>query len=171
MNWLKLTLITFLLCAFGYFLIAITPLSQPMFKQHKDLAKPLKISNTEENIDTSGDQHKPPAFEKMKKSINLPGKMQSPPYIPPITKSKNTQNYSGDLEDHEAYKQYHVNQKRELKMAFINASKQKIVRLEMLIARGIREGLSQEKIEFAKEKVSGLKAMSEQLENELNPPH
>lgn len=171
MNWLKLTLITLLLCAFGYFFVAITPLPQPLFKHHNDLAAPSNMSNINENVYSSSEQHKPPELEPIEKPTSLPVNMQPPPYIPPITRSKNSQDYSGDLEDHEAYKQYHTNQKRELKMAFISASKQKVVRLEMLIKRGIREGLSQEEIEFAKEKVSSLKAMSEQLQNELNATH
>lgn len=171
MNLLKLTLITLLLCAFGYFLIAITPQSQPLIEHNNGSTVRKKTPHIEDDIRTTISQNQPPVVNQISSLDQVKASIQAQPYIPPITKSKNTRSYSGELDDHQAYKQFHAHQERELKMAFISASKQKIVRLEMLIARGIREGLSQEKIEFAKEKVSGLKAMNEQLENELNPPH
>ena len=171
MNLLKLTLIALLLCAFGYFLIAITPQPQPLIEYHNDSTVRKKTPHIEDDIHTTINQNQPPAVNQLSSLGPVPASIQPQPYIPPITKSKNTRPYSGELDDHEAYKQFHAHQERELKMAFISASKQKIVRLEMLINRGIREGLSKEKIEFAKEKVSGLKAMSEQLQNELNTPH
>lgn len=171
MKYLKLTLVTLLLCAFGYLLVAIMPKSTIPLTTHNSAVEKEPMQNTHVNVPII-DERKYPVQSQRTTNIDKPPLKNMAPqpsaYIPPITQSPTPMHYTGDLHDHEAYKQYHTNQERELKIAFTDASKQKIMRLEALIARGIKEGISQDEIAFAKEKVSGLKAMNKQLQDELN---
>ncbi|WP_105190454.1 hypothetical protein [Pseudoalteromonas sp. T1lg48] len=92
----------------------------------------------------------------------------APEYLPPIVKN-NTQTlrYQGDLDDHQAYLQHQGQQEQELKRAYVSAAKDKVAELKKLLARGEREGINQEQLEFARNKINALKQMQRQLEAEL----
>lgn len=87
--------------------------------------------------------------------------------VPPIANTKEPQGYQGSLDDYEAYQAFQHNQKTQLKLAYIDASKQKIVRLNELLKRGKQAGISLEQISFAEEKIAGLKALQAKLITEL----
>lgn len=87
--------------------------------------------------------------------------------VPPIANTKAPQGYQGSLDDYEAYQAFQHNQKTQLKLAYIDASKQKIKRLNELLKRGKKAGISLEQISFAEEKIAGLKALQAKLIAEL----
>ncbi|NOU52457.1 hypothetical protein HG263_18190 [Pseudoalteromonas sp. JBTF-M23] len=89
-------------------------------------------------------------------------------YIPPIGKPATYDSYQGDLDDYESYQAYGDEQQRKLKHAFIVAAKDKVKRLEALLQRGREEGISEEELTFAQEKIAGIKQMSERLQQELS---
>ena len=87
--------------------------------------------------------------------------------IPPINNTRSAATYQGDLDDHEAYLEWQSKQEVKLKQAFIKAAKTKVTELEKLLKRGIEEGIDEAQIEFAKDKINGLKKQSEALEVEI----
>ncbi|WP_105255008.1 hypothetical protein [Pseudoalteromonas sp. T1lg75] len=92
----------------------------------------------------------------------------APEYLPPIAKNNTqTPGYQGDLDDHQAYQQYQGAQQLALKRAYVNAAQDKVAGLKSLLARGEREGISAEQLEFARNKIDALEQMQQQLEAEL----
>lgn len=87
--------------------------------------------------------------------------------IPPISNTKEPQGYQGSLDDYEAYQAFQHNQNSQLKLAYIDASKQKIERLSELLKIGKQAGISLEQISFAEKKIAGLKALQAKLITEL----
>ncbi|MBE0367054.1 hypothetical protein PAUR_a0352 [Pseudoalteromonas aurantia 208] len=92
------------------------------------------------------------------------------PYVPPIQATPSNADYTGDLNDHHAYQQFHNDQEKALKLAYITATKSKVKRLETLIERGKHEGVTEQQLTFAREKIAGLNAMANKLKVELNLP-
>ena len=99
----------------------------------------------------------------------------SPPPLPTITSVaylpnivKNTQpiaQYSGDLNNHQAYQDFHLEQQRQLEQRFVIAAKAKILKLEDLLAKGRQKKLSQEQLQVAIDKINALKQMQIDLKD------
>ena len=74
---------------------------------------------------------------------------------------------SGDeLEDPELYQQYERRQQKRMFRAYVEASKIKVAELEKMIEKGKREGVSEEEIEFARNKIDGILQMAEELKRD-----
>ncbi|WP_409425040.1 MULTISPECIES: hypothetical protein [unclassified Pseudoalteromonas] len=87
-------------------------------------------------------------------------------YLPNIV--KNTQpvaQYSGDLNNHQAYQDFHLEQQRQLEQRFVVAAKAKILKLEDLLAKGRQKKLSQEQLQVAIDKINALKQMQIDLKD------
>ena len=99
----------------------------------------------------------------------------SPPPLPAITSVaylpnivRNTQpvaQYSGDLNNHQAYQDFHLEQQRQLEQRFVIAAKAKILKLEDLLAKGRQKKLSQEQLQVAIDKINALKQMQIDLKD------
>ncbi len=99
----------------------------------------------------------------------------SPQPLPPITSVaylpnivKNTQpvaQYSGDLNNHQAYQDFHLEQQRQLEQRFVIAAQAKILKLEELLAKGRQKKLSQEQLQVAIDKINALKQMQINLKD------
>ncbi|MCF2857847.1 hypothetical protein L1286_10220 [Pseudoalteromonas sp. SMS1] len=92
-------------------------------------------------------------------------------YIPPIASKEETPSqpvYDGDLDDHEAYNEFLLDQEHGLKRDYIAAVDKKVQRLSQLLQKGINAGLPQSQLNEAKEKIAALQVMQQHLEKELN---
>ena len=90
----------------------------------------------------------------------------SPAYLPNIV--KNTQpvaQYGGDLNNHQAYQDFHLEQQRQLEQRFVIAAQAKISKLEELLAKGRQKKLSQEHLQVAIDKINALKQMQINLKD------
>ncbi|WP_462157749.1 hypothetical protein [Pseudoalteromonas sp. GB56] len=102
--------------------------------------------------------------------IQEPLPIREPDYLPPITKREATASgyqYQGDLDDHQAYLQFQHQQQADVKQAYIAAAKVKVSELKDLLARGEREGISHEQLQFARDKIAAIEKMSEQLQTQI----
>ncbi|ODS13424.1 MULTISPECIES: hypothetical protein [Pseudoalteromonas] len=93
-------------------------------------------------------------------------KITSVAYLPNIV--KNTQpvaQYNGDLNNHQAYQDFHLEQQRQLEQRFVVAAKAKILKLEDLLAKGRQKKLSQEQLQVAIDKINALKQMQIDLKD------
>ncbi|SFD41357.1 hypothetical protein SAMN02745724_04454 [Pseudoalteromonas denitrificans DSM 6059] len=89
------------------------------------------------------------------------------PYVPKITKSKISTQYTGNLNDHDEYLKFELEQNQIIKRSFINATTNKVKHLNKLIKRAELEGMSEYEIEFAKDKIKALQTLKKQLKREL----
>lgn len=87
--------------------------------------------------------------------------------IPPISPSKIENEYTGDLDDHDAYLAYEKSREIAIKSAYIKAAKDKVKLLNIWLAKGINQQVDASQIEFAKEKIKALEQLSQSLEEEL----
>ncbi|MBD1581468.1 hypothetical protein [Pseudoalteromonas sp. S16_S37] len=113
-----------------------------------------------QKVTQPNDEAKPASYAPSEQEVEV--------YIPPIGQSVTSDSYQGDLDDYESYQAYGDEQERKLKQAFIIAAKDKVKRLEALLQRGREEGISEEELTFAENKIAGIKQMSEQLQQELS---
>ncbi|NMM41219.1 hypothetical protein [Pseudoalteromonas arctica] len=90
----------------------------------------------------------------------------TPSYLPVIAKKPITANqFQGDLTDHQAYLNFHEQQQTQLEQRFIIAAQQKITNLESLLEKGRQEGLPQQQLQVAIDKIAALKDMQAKLKN------
>lgn len=73
---------------------------------------------------------------------------------------------SEELADPELYQQFERRQQNRMFRAFVESSKAKVLELEKMIEQGREQGISDEEITFAEQKIAGIKAMAEQLKQE-----
>ena len=106
-------------------------------------------------------------LEAKSNAAQAPSSTPSELYIPPIGQSAASPLYQGDLNDHEQYQAYTDARERALKQEFIAAVQTKVEKLEALLERGRAEGISQDELDFAVEKINGLKAMRQKIQQEL----
>ena len=96
--------------------------------------------------------------------------IREPDYLPPIAKREATTSesrYQGDLDDHQAYLQFQHQQQADVNQAYIAAAKVKVSQLREILARGEREGISQEQLQFARDKIAAIEKMSTQLQEQI----
>ncbi len=90
-------------------------------------------------------------------------------YIPPISyRTTEPVRFQGELEDLDAYKTFELNQSDALKLNFIKSSKIKVEQLNTLLLKGESSGLPEEQLQFARDKINGIKTLVLSLEQELN---
>lgn len=91
-----------------------------------------------------------------------------PEYLPPISQTeKQMDDFQGDLSDTEAYQAYLDQKDVKLKQQYIAAVDVKVAQIEALLARGIKEGLPQQQLQEARDKITALKDMQSKLRTEL----
>ncbi|KZN38984.1 hypothetical protein N480_12190 [Pseudoalteromonas luteoviolacea S2607] len=91
-------------------------------------------------------------------------------YIPPIARTAmadSVPKYRGDLNDHERYNDFLLEQEQTLKKDYIAAVDKKVERLTQILQKGISAGFPQSQLTEAREKITALKEMKAQLEKEL----
>ncbi len=71
-----------------------------------------------------------------------------------------------ELGDHEQYLEYERRQQKRVYRAYVEASKVKTAQLRSMIERGKSEGISDEEIAFAEEKVRGIEEMAAKLQQD-----
>jgi len=71
-----------------------------------------------------------------------------------------------ELGDHEQYLEYERRQQKRVYRAYVEASKVKTAQLRSMIERGKAEGISDEEIAFAEEKVRGIEEMAAKLQQD-----
>jgi len=71
-----------------------------------------------------------------------------------------------ELGDHEQYLEYEQRQQKRVYRAYVEASKVKTAQLRSMIERGKAEGISDEEIAFAEEKVRGIEEMAAKLQQD-----
>lgn len=92
-----------------------------------------------------------------------------PEYLPPISQAeKQIDDFQGDLSDTEAYQAYLDQKDTKLKQQYIAAVDGKVEQIETLLARGIKEGLPQQQLQEARDKITALKDMQSKLRTELS---
>ena len=92
-----------------------------------------------------------------------------PEYLPPINQAeKQMDDFQGDLSDTEAYQAYLDQKDAKLKQQYIAAVDDKVAQIEVLLARGIKEGLPQQQLQEARDKITALKDMQSKLRTELS---
>ncbi|MGA4605792.1 hypothetical protein [Pseudoalteromonas maricaloris] len=92
-----------------------------------------------------------------------------PEYLPPINQAeKQMDDFQGDLSDTEAYQAYLDQKDAKLKQQYITAVDDKVAQIEVLLARGIKEGLPQQQLQEARDKITALKDMQSKLRTELS---
>ncbi|MCG9759072.1 MULTISPECIES: hypothetical protein [Pseudoalteromonas] len=92
-----------------------------------------------------------------------------PEYVPPISRvEKQKDNFQGDLSDTNAYQAYLDQKDAKLKQQYIAAVDVKVEQIETLLARGIKEGLPQQQLQEARDKINALKDMQSELRIELS---
>ena len=102
------------------------------------------------------------------KQISAQAPITEPQYVPPIAKDRQQADaYQGDLHDHQAYQRYQQRQHNDFKRAYISAAKDKVALLKTWLARGEREGISPEQLQFARDKIAALEQAKQQLEEQL----
>jgi len=69
-----------------------------------------------------------------------------------------------ELADPELYQRYERRQQNRMYRAYVEASKIKVAELEKMIERGKQEGISDEQIQFAEDKIKGIQDMAAQLQ-------
>ncbi|MCF6435954.1 hypothetical protein [Pseudoalteromonas sp. MMG022] len=129
--------------------------------------KPATAESSTKTLHISHNPVAHPTTESQYKNIDKPREEVIEVYIPPIAEPTHAPSYQGDLNDHEQYQAFAETQERQLKQQYIDAATDKIKRLEALLARGRAEGISKEQLDFAQQKIAGIKAMSEELRMEL----
>lgn len=105
------------------------------------------------------------------KKSTLDGHIQQvitePNYLPPLNKSKlSSIQYKGDLDDHKAYQQFQQEKQHALESSFISAVNTKVTTLESLIAKGRKQGMKQEQLQEAIDKIALLKKTQQSLLNQ-----
>lgn len=70
------------------------------------------------------------------------------------------------LSDPELYQQFERRQQNRMFRAFVESSKTKVAELEKMIEQGKEQGISDEEIAFAEQKIAGIQAMAEELQQE-----
>lgn len=89
-----------------------------------------------------------------------------PNYLPPLNKSKlSSVQYKGDLDDHKAYEQFQQEKQRALESSFVSAVNSKVATLENLLAKGRKQGMKQEQLQEAIDKIALLKKTQKHLIN------
>ncbi|KZN63672.1 hypothetical protein [Pseudoalteromonas luteoviolacea] len=91
-------------------------------------------------------------------------------YIPPIARTAiadSAPKYRGDLNDHERYNDFLLEQEQTLKRDYIAAVDKKVERLTQILQKGVNAGLPQSQLTEAREKITALNEMKAQLEKEL----
>ncbi|WP_462155114.1 hypothetical protein [Pseudoalteromonas piscicida] len=92
-----------------------------------------------------------------------------PEYLPPISQAeKQIDDFQGDLSDTEAYQAYLDQKDTKLKQQYIAAVDGKVEQIETLLARGVKEGLPQQQLQEARDKITALKDMQSKLRTELS---
>jgi hypothetical protein len=71
-----------------------------------------------------------------------------------------------ELGDHEQYLEYERRQQKRVYRVYVEASKIKTARLRSMIEKGKAEGISDEEIAFAEEKIRGIEKMAIQLQQD-----
>lgn len=71
-----------------------------------------------------------------------------------------------ELQDPEQYLQYEQRQEKKIYRAYVDAAKEKVAMLEGMIKQGEEEGISEEELEQARQKVKGIEEMSLQLQQD-----
>ncbi|NRA24843.1 MAG: hypothetical protein HRU08_10305 [Oleispira sp.] len=71
-----------------------------------------------------------------------------------------------ELGDHEQYIEYERRQQKRVYRAYVEASKIKTAQLRSMIEKGKAEGISDEEIAFAEEKIRGIEEMAIQLQQD-----
>ncbi|MBQ4851811.1 hypothetical protein [Pseudoalteromonas sp. MMG012] len=177
MKHVQLVLITVLVLIFGYFMVLIvpnspvessppvTPNEQPLIHRSAVKQQVPSMKAATESIPT-----KQLSLEIQNTLVPSNTEQRVKPYVPPIQALPSGAGYTGDLNDHHAYQQFHNDQEKALKLAYIIATKSKVKRLEALIERGKHEGVTEQQLAFAREKIAGLNAMANKLKVELNLP-
>ncbi len=74
---------------------------------------------------------------------------------------------TNELSDPERYQQYEARQEEQLKLAFVIAAEDKIKTMETAIERAKAEGMDKEQLEEGIRKLAGIRAMKQQLEQEM----
>lgn len=88
----------------------------------------------------------------------------TPKYLPVIAKNPaRAAHYQGELSDHQAYNKFHQQQQTQLEQRFVIAAEEKIANLESLLEKGRQQGLSQQQLQVAVDKITALKRMQATL--------
>ena len=74
---------------------------------------------------------------------------------------------ANELSDPERYQRYEARQEEQLKLAFVIAAEDKIKTMETAIERAKAEGMDKEQLEEGIRKLEGIRAMKQQLEQEM----
>lgn len=88
------------------------------------------------------------------------GDARTPPIIRSAPRQMPT---AAELADDELYQKYEQRQEKRLFRAYVEASAAKIAVIESFIDQAEAGGISEEEIAFAKQKIEGIRAQSEQL--------
>lgn len=70
------------------------------------------------------------------------------------------------LEDPELYQEYERRQQQRVYRAYVEAAKIKTAEIRKMIEKGKQEGISDEEIQFAEDKIKGIEDMSAQLQRD-----
>ena len=74
---------------------------------------------------------------------------------------------AAELRDPERYQRYEARQEEQLKLAFLIAAEDKIKTMETAIERAKAEGMDKEQLDEGIRKLEGIRAMKQQLEQEM----
>ncbi len=74
---------------------------------------------------------------------------------------------ANELSDPERYQRYEARQEEQLKLAFVIAAEDKIKTMETAIERAKAEGMDKEQLDEGIRKLEGIRAMKQQLEQEM----
>ncbi|WP_105200684.1 hypothetical protein [Pseudoalteromonas sp. T1lg10] len=139
---------------------------QPVLNHSEPASKAPKI----EEALAHASELKEQAVELDSPETAEPTPIRQPDYLPPIAQREaktSGYQYQGDLDDHQAYLQFQHQQQADIKQAYIVAAKVKVEQLKELLARGEREGISEEQRQFARGKIAAIEKMSAELEEQL----
>ncbi|GAA4648763.1 hypothetical protein GCM10023116_10360 [Kistimonas scapharcae] len=75
---------------------------------------------------------------------------------------------ANELSDPERYQRYEARQEEQLKLAFVIAAEDKIKTMETAIERAKAEGMDKEQLDEGIRKLEGIRAMKQQLEQEMD---
>ncbi|TMN38642.1 hypothetical protein [Pseudoalteromonas sp. S2755] len=126
--------------------------------------KPEQEKRTEMLINTYA-----PMNSNVETSRKAVKSITDPEYVPPISRvEKQKDNFQGDLSDTDAYQTYLDQKDAKLKQQYIAAVDVKVAQIEVLLARGIKEGLPQQQLQEARDKITALKDMQSKLRFELS---
>ena len=70
------------------------------------------------------------------------------------------------IEDPELYQEYERRQQNRVYRAYVEASKIKTAEIRNMIERGKQEGISDQEIQFAEDKIKGIEDMAAQLQRD-----